>query len=65
MKYKITFAFVLLSCTSNLPDNESSVFEELDTSIPLTTSVKSTGETKDRRRETSNSTLNTTVKTRE
>lgn len=63
MKYKIfTFAFVLLSCTSNLPDNESTVFEELDTSRPLTTSVKSTGETEDVLvGETSNSTLNTTV----
>ena len=63
MKYKIfTFAFVLLSCTSNLPDNESTVFEELDTSRPLTTSVKSTGETEDMLvGETSNSTLNTTL----
>ena len=63
MKYKIfTFVFVLLSCSSNLSDNESSIFEELDTSRPLTTSVKSTEETEDvLLGETSNSTLNSTV----
>ena len=63
MKYKIfTFAFALLSCTSNLPDNESTVFEELDTSRPLTTSVKSTGETEDVLvGETPNSTLSSTI----